>query len=156
MLVVNETVRPMEAEVRGDIRILGEVRVMITSDRDILTARQRGRQVAEESGFSSSDPTLIATAISELARNIVYYATRGEIVLRRIERALKQGIEVVAVDEGPGIPDVSLAMGEGYSTSGRVGSGLAGVRRLMDEFEIISRCSSGTTVTIRKWKRDAR
>ena len=133
-------------------RILHGVRVPIALDRDILTARQRGRRLAKESGFLSSDATLIATVISELARNMLRFAGQGEIILRVIENGLTQGIEVVAVDEGPGIPDVFLAVRAGYSTSGGLGLGLAGVRRLMDEFEISSSVGTGTTVTSRKWR----
>jgi len=133
-------------------RILHGVRVPIALDRDILTARQRGRRLAKESGFLSSDATLIATVISELARNMLRFAGQGEIILRVIENELTQGIEVVAVDEGPGIPDVFLAVQAGYSTSGGLGLGLAGVRRLMDEFEISSGVGTGTTVTSRKWR----
>src|SRR5256885_4057198 len=103
-------------------RILHGVRVPIAFDRDILTARQRGRRLAKESGFLSSDATLIATVISELARNMLRFAGQGEIILRVIENGLTQGIEVVAV-EGPGIPDVFLAVRAGYSTSGGLGLG---------------------------------
>jgi serine/threonine-protein kinase RsbT len=152
---VTQALRQMNGELRAgfDARVLHEQRVIVTSNQDIVTARQRGRRLAEESGFLASDLTLIATAISEVARNIVRYATRGEILLRLIENDGGRGIEVVAVDQGPGIPDVSLALQEGYSTSGGLGLGLTGVRRLMDEFQIRSRSSSGTTVTLRKWKR---
>ena len=135
----------------GMQRILHGIRVPIAFDRDILTARQRGRRLAKESGFLSSDATLIATVISELARNMLRFAGQGEIILRVIENGLTQGIEVVAV-EGPGIPDVFLAVRAGYSTSGGLGLGLAGVRRLMDEFEISSSVGTGTTVTSRKWR----
>jgi len=136
----------------GMQRILHGIRVPIAFDRDIIVARQRGRRLAKESGFLSSDATLIATVISELARNMLRFAGQGEIILRVIENELTQGIEVVAVDEGPGIPDVFLAVQEGYSTSGGLGLGLAGVRRLMDEFEISSSVGTGTTVTSRKWR----
>jgi len=141
-------------EAAGDgARVRDEVRVTVTSDKDIVRASRRGRQIAEDSGFASSDPTLIATAISELARNIFWYATQGEIILRLIENGGREGIEVVALDEGPGIRDVSLAMQAGYSTSGSLGLGLPGIRRLMDEFRINSRVGEGTTVIVRKWKR---
>src|SRR2546421_10830781 len=130
-------------------RILHAVRVPIAFDRDILTARQRGRRLAKESGFLSSDATLIATVISELARNMLRFAGQGEIILRVIENGLTQGIEVVAVDEGPGIPDVFLAGQEGYSTSAGIGLGLAGLRRLTDELEISSSVGTGTTATSR-------
>jgi len=134
-------------------RVGDETRVPIGSDVDILTARQRGRAMASELGFPSSSLVLIATAISELARNIVLYAKRGEIVLGRIEQDGRQGIQVTARDEGPGIADVGLAMQSGYSTSGSLGLGLPGVRRLMDEFEIVSGAGKGTTVMAKKWKR---
>ena len=128
-----------------------ETRVSIQSDHDIVTARQRGRTLAQQLGFSNSNLTVIATAISELARNILLYAKRGEIILAPIERGELRGISVVAHDVGPGIPDVMRAMQDGYSTSGRLGLGLPGVRRLMDEFEISSNNGQGTRVTIKKW-----
>lgn len=129
-----------------------EIRVAITSDQDIVAARQKGRALAAELGFSASDATLIATAISELARNIVSYARRGEIVLEKIHNASRKGILVIATDNGPGISDVRQAMRDGFSTSGSLGLGLPGVRRLMDEFEIKSQSGRGTTVQVRKWK----
>ena len=125
----------------------------IASDLDIVSARQRGRTLASQLGYSATDATLIATAISELARNIVAYAKRGEIVLGSANDGTKPGIVVVARDEGPGIADVSRAVAGGYSTSGGLGLGLSGVRRLMDEFEISSELGKGTTVTIKRWKR---
>jgi len=130
-----------------------ETRVPIDSDHDIVTARQRGRALAEQIGFSNSNLTMVATAISELARNILLYAKKGELTLGIIEEDGRQGVAMVARDQGPGIRDVDRAMEVGYSTSGSLGLGLPGVRRLMDEFEIVSRIGKGTTVTARKWKR---
>ena len=124
----------------------------INSDQDIVTARQRGRALASELGFSATDATLIATAISELSRNIVSYASRGEIVLRTIQGSTRQGIQIVASDEGPGIPDLQQALRDGFSTSGSLGLGLPGVRRLMDEFEITSKAGRGTIVMVKKWR----
>jgi serine/threonine-protein kinase RsbT len=129
-----------------------EIRVPISSDEDIVEARQKGREVAAQIGFVSSDLALIATAISELARNIVLYARRGEILIQPVKASPKLGIVLVARDEGPGMDDVDQAMQVGYSTSGGFGLGLPGVRRLMDEFEITSERGRGTTVTIKKWK----
>ncbi len=129
----------------------GEFRVRIGSEHDILAARQRGRELAADGGFTGSDLTLIATAISELARNIVEYAGEGEIVLTLLTNGSRRGIAVVASDRGPGIPDVAQAMQDGYSTSKSLGLGLPGARRLMDEFEIESEIGTGTTVTMRKW-----
>ena len=124
----------------------------IKSDQDIVLARQKGRAMATELGFSSGDATLIATAISELARNIVSYARKGEIALKGIQGSSRIGILVVASDDGPGIPDIRQALRDGFSTSGSLGLGLPGVRRLMDEFEITSQLGRGTTVAVKKWK----
>jgi len=125
--------------------------VPINSDRDIITARQKGKELASRLGFSNTDLTLIATAISELARNIVLYAKSGEIVLSAVQHGEKKGLGVVAHDEGRGIPDIQRALQDGYSTSHSLGLGLPGVRRLMDEFEISSEMNRGTTVTVKKW-----
>jgi serine/threonine-protein kinase RsbT len=127
-------------------------RVPILSDVDIVRARQLGRELAAQLGFSPVDLTLVATAISELARNIVLYAKQGEISLQIVEQGGKRGIVVTARDEGPGITDVSRALQAGYSTSRSLGLGLPGVKRLMDEFEIVSRVLQGTTVTVKKWR----
>lgn len=127
--------------------------VQVASDDDLVAARREGRLLAEQLGFSTSEATLVSTAISELARNIVSYARRGEIQVRLIHNGNKRGINIVARDEGPGITDISLAMREGYSTSGGLGIGLPGVRRIMDEFDIASDLGRGTTITITKWKR---
>jgi serine/threonine-protein kinase RsbT len=129
-----------------------EIHVPINSDQDIVAARQKGRSMAVALGFSSGDATLIATAISELARNIVTYAKSGEIQIAVINGAARRGIQLVAHDEGPGIPDIPQALRLGFSTSGSLGLGLPGVKRLVDEFEIESAESCGTTVTAKKWK----
>jgi serine/threonine-protein kinase RsbT len=130
----------------------GEIRVAINSDQDIVTARQKGRALAVELGFSTGDATLIATSISELARNIVSYARRGEITLKIVRAPNRQGITIIASDSGPGIRDIRQAMRDGFSTSGSLGLGLPGVRRLMDDFEIASEPGRGTIVTVKKWK----
>ena len=129
-----------------------EIRVTISSDQDIVLARQKGRSLALELGFSSGDATLIATAISELARNIVSYAGNGQILLRDIQNSTRVGISVTASDDGPGIPNLSQAFRDGFSTSGSLGLGLPGVRRLMDEFEINSKPGQGTKVGVKKWR----
>ena len=130
----------------------GEIHVAIDSDQDIILARQKGRALAGEIGFDASDATLIATAISELARNIVSYARRGQIALKAINGTNRRGLSIVASDRGPGILDVEQALRDGFSTSGSLGIGLPGVRRLMDEFEITSLPGQGTTVAVKKWK----
>ena len=129
-----------------------EIHVSINSDQDIVAARQKGRTLAAALGFSSGDATLIAAAISELARNIVTYAKSGEIQLIELNGSTRQGIQVVARDEGPGIADIQQALRDGFSTSGSLGLGLPGVKRIVDEFEIVSGEASGTTVTAKKWK----
>ena len=137
---------------QGQSLLRDETRVPIGSDHDIVTARQRGRALAQQLGFSNSGLTLIATAISDLARNILLYAKAGELSLGIVEDDGRKGIVVVARDRGPGIPDVGRAMEVGYSTSGSLGLGLPGVRRLMDDFTIDSAVGRGTTVTARTWK----
>ena len=128
-------------------------RIAIARDADIVVARQAGRELAGEAGLKGSDLTLVATAISEVARNIVVYAGRGEISLSIVEEGARRGISVVARDDGPGIADLESAMRDGYSTGGSLGLGLPGARRLMDEVEIVSKVGTGTTVTMRKWMR---
>jgi serine/threonine-protein kinase RsbT len=125
----------------------------IANDSDIVTARQAGRRLASELNFSSSDLTVIATAISEVVRNIVSYAGRGAVCVRHIDRNGRTGIEIVASDQGPGIADVQRALQDGYSTSDSLGLGLPGVRRLMHELEIDSEPNRGTVVTMRMWAR---
>lgn len=129
-----------------------EARIPIDRDADIVTARQRGRDLAARVGFSGSDLTIIATAISEIARNIVVYAQHGEIGLSTLERDGRTAIVVVARDDGPGIPDIERAMRDGFSTGNSLGLGLPGAKRLVDEFEIVSTVGKGTTITMRKWK----
>jgi serine/threonine-protein kinase RsbT len=133
------------------VATMQQASVAVASDPDIVVARQRGRAMALQLGFRTTDATLIATAISELARNILLYARSGEIVISAIERGERRGLEVAARDQGPGIASVTLAMQDGYSTSGRLGLGLPGVRRLMDEFDIRSDPGRGTMVTVKKW-----
>lgn len=129
-----------------------QIRVPVARDSDLITARREGRLLAEQLGFSSSEATLVATAISELARNIVNYAAPGEIVISFARLPYRSVITVMARDQGPGIADIGLALREGYSTSGSLGLGLPGVRRIMDEFYIDSAPGAGTTVTVSKWK----
>ena len=128
--------------------------VQIASDTDVVTARQLGREFAAESGFSGGDQTVIAAAISEVARNILTYAQTGEVTLRSACDGEREGIVVVARDNGPGIPDVALALQDGYTTSGGFGLGLPGSRRLMDEFTLVSSLGAGTLVTMKKWRRN--
>jgi len=130
---------------------LQDIVVAIRSDGDIVSARQQGRSLATAIGFSATDATLIATAISELARNIVMYAGRGEVMVRSAEILHRKGIVIIARDDGPGIRSIEDVLRDGYSTSGGLGLGLPGVKRLMDEFAIDSELGQGTMVTIKKW-----
>jgi serine/threonine-protein kinase RsbT len=130
-----------------------QARIPVARDGDVVNARQTGRELAARIGFRGTDLTLIATAISEVARNIVLYAGRGEIAVSVTEADGRCGIQVVARDDGPGIPDIELAMRDGYSTGKSLGLGLSGARRLMDQFEIVSEVGVGTTITMSKWAR---
>ena len=135
--------------------VAGEVRVPVRADADVVVARKRGRELAAGVGFSATELTIIATAISEIARNIVMFAGRGELVVSRVGEDGRQGVTVVARDAGPGIADLERALRDGYSGYGGMGLGLPGSRRLMDEFEITSEVDKGTTVTMTKWRTDA-
>jgi serine/threonine-protein kinase RsbT len=132
--------------------VQSEIHVPINSDQDIVAARQEARSLALALGFSSGDATLIATAISELARNIVTYAKSGEVRLTAVQGPERRGIQMVAHDTGPGIQDIPQALRDGFSTSGSLGLGLPGVKRLVDELELVSKVNGGTTVTATKWK----
>lgn len=131
---------------------LGPVRVAIATDGDIVLARQSGREIATRLGCSSTDATLVATAISEVARNIVAHAGKGEVVIEVVAARGRRAVEVTARDDGPGIADIDRAMEDGFSTGRGLGLGLPGARRLMDEFEISSEPGAGTTVVMRKWQ----
>jgi len=135
------------------IVVIDEVSVTIERDADIVTARQKGRELAATIGFSITDQTVIALAISEIARNIVTYARRGKVFLSRTEEGGRRGVLVIAEDEGPGIADIELAMRDGYSTSRSLGVGLPGTKRIMDEFQVESSMGRGTTVRMKKWLR---
>ena len=127
-----------------------EVQVPITGDPDIVAARQAAREIAVRAGFTGTDLTLLATAVSEVARNIVRFADRGTVTVELLTEP-RPGIRVVARDAGPGIADVDRAMGDGFSTDEGLGLGLPGARRLVDEFDIASEPGRGTTVVLTKW-----
>ena len=129
-----------------------EKRVPIKDEYDIVMARSAGKNVAKEVGFGIVDQTRIATAISELARNIIVHAVEGMVEIRQVYGdGGNVGLEVVAVDHGPGIPDVEQAMRDGFTTGKGLGAGLGGAKRLVDEFEIDSAVGKGTKVSVRKW-----
>jgi len=137
---------------------IAEARMPILGEDDIVQSRQHAREAARQLGFGAVDQSRIATAVSELARNIVRYATdgRGQITIRQLtstDGRERTGIEIVVSDEGPGIPDIDQALSDGFTSGGGMGMGLPGTRRLMDEMTIESAVGSGTTITIRKWRR---
>jgi serine/threonine-protein kinase RsbT len=131
-------------------------RVLIARDADVVVARHKGRQVALALGFGGTDLTLIATAISEIARNIVKFADRGELLIAEVSEGDRRGITIVARDVGPGIKDLPRAMKDGFSTYEGLGLGLPGAKRLMDQFDIATEVGKGTTVTMTKWHTFAR
>ncbi len=135
------------------VTVFVETTIPIERDTDIVTARQKGRELAAAIGFSSTEQTVIALAISEIARNIVTYARRGKVFISRAEEGDRRGVLVIAADEGPGIADIELAMRDGYSTARSLGVGLPGTRRIMDEFQVESSVGQGTTVRMTKWLR---
>ena len=125
--------------------------VEIVTEWDIVAARQLGRNEAKAIGFGAVDQARITTAISELARNIYLYARAGEVTIERISNEEKVGLRIIAADKGPGITNLKKVMEDGYSTSGGLGAGLPGVKRLMDTMDIQSTVGSGTTIVIEKW-----
>lgn len=128
-----------------------EIRIAVSADPDIVTARQAARKVAAEAGFPSTELTVLATAVSEIARNIVRFAGVGELMVEQIEDQNRRGVRIVARDAGPGIVDLERAMQDGYSTYKGLGLGLPGAKRLMDEFAVVTKAGRGTTVTMTKW-----
>jgi serine/threonine-protein kinase RsbT len=134
---------------------MGEVtagELSIESEGDIVAARRVVREAAATLGFGVTDLTRIVTAASEMARNVFKYAGQGVMHWRRVELTGRAGLELRFVDHGPGIPDIDLALQEGYTTGQGLGLGLPGARRLMDELEIQSTPGQGTTVTLKKWR----
>lgn len=127
--------------------------VEILTEWDIVAARQLGRNEAKEVGFGTVDQARITTAISELARNIYLYAGTGKIEIERISDGRRIGIIIIASDEGPGISDVRKVLEDGYSTSGGLGAGVPGVKRLMDDFKIDTVVGEGTVIKATKWIR---
>jgi serine/threonine-protein kinase RsbT len=131
----------------------GEERIAVSQEVDILSARTLGKRIAAEVGFGGTDLILIATSISEIARNLLEYGKGGEMVFRRLKERGRSGIEITSRDRGPGIPDIERALQDGYSTGKGLGLGLPGARRLMDELTIDSKVGEGTTIVMKKWVR---
>jgi len=135
-----------------DPRVLQSGTIRVRSEDDILRARQEARAVAEEIGFSTTDVTRIVTGVSELARNMHLYAEDGIMTWREIEAGRDSGIELVFDDEGPGIDDIQGVLRAEHSTSGGMGRGIQGTKKLMDAFDLTSNPEDGTTITVRKWQ----
>jgi serine/threonine-protein kinase RsbT len=128
--------------------------IPIESDADVVTARQQARELAGQLQLTSTDQTLLATAISEVARNITTYAIRGEVELSVVrDDGGREGIRVIARDQGPGIENLEMALQDGYTSGTGLGLGLPGARRLVDDFEIETAPGQGTKVTLVMWRR---
>jgi serine/threonine-protein kinase RsbT len=128
-----------------------QIRVPVRDETGIAWSVMEARKAAMAIGFDETICQMIATAVSELANNIIKYAGRGEVLMDRIVAGSRTGMEIIARDKGPGIEDIQKAMEDHYSTGGTLGLGLPGVKRMMDEFELTSQPGKNTTVTIRKW-----
>ena len=126
--------------------------IAIRHERDVVLARMAARDTAKLIGLMPIDQARVATAVSELARNIFLYAGTGMVHIRRIQRNGRLGVEIVCADEGPGLADLDIVMQDGYSTSRGMGMGLPGAKRLMDEFTIWSEQGHGTKITCLKWR----
>jgi serine/threonine-protein kinase RsbT len=125
----------------------------LRTDEDVVRLRKAVRELAVEIGLSLVDQTKAITAASELGRNTLRYAGSGEVRVELLTNGLARGLRVTFTDNGPGIPDLQLALTDGYTTGGGLGLGLGGAKRLVDDFSVDSRVGEGTTVVITKWKR---
>jgi serine/threonine-protein kinase RsbT len=132
------------------VKIDEAIKLIIQSDTDIVKVRDYARKIAEEIGFSNTERTIIATAVSEICRNVIEYAQHGEITIEHIKKN-PSGIKITVVDSGPGISDIKKAMQDGYSTHRGMGLGLPGTKRIMDDFEIMSKPGQGTKIIMSKW-----
>ncbi len=136
-----------------EVLMADRIRIPIQSEGDIVTARERGRALARHLDFSAPDRIRVVTAITEVASNLLEHSIGGEILLSLASRSDEEGIVIVGRDHGPGIADVERALQVGFSTRGRLGLGLPGVKSLMHEFALESRVPSGTTLTAKRWVR---
>ena len=128
------------------------MRLAIKSSEDIVRMRQLVREHAIGQGFSLVDQTKLVTAASELARNILNYAGRGQLAIEQVANGARKGVKLVFSDKGPGIADIELAMKDGYTTGGGMGLGLGGSKRLASEFQIESQVGVGTRISLTRWK----
>jgi serine/threonine-protein kinase RsbT len=128
-------------------------RLEVRSDQDVVRVRQLVRSLAVAVKLSLVDQTKLVTAASELARNTLVYGGGGAVSAGRVDNGRRRGIRIVFADQGPGIPDLDLALTDGYTTGGGMGLGLSGARRLVDEFDIETAVGQGTTISVIKWCR---
>ena len=136
----------------GDVPPPAPIHLPISDDWDGAVTRRHVRELARHAGLSEASTQALATAVSEIVRNVAVHAKRGEVSLELVEEGGRCGVVVVVRDTGPGIPDVRLAMEDGYSTARGLGLGLPGARRLVDEFKLVSVVGRGTTVILKKWR----
>lgn len=130
------------------------IHVFVSDPSDVDWARQTAREMATCEGLSETRAVALATAVSEIARNIVVHAGRGKVAFLPVSDGQRRGVVVVASDEGPGIADLAQAMQDGYSTKGSLGLGLSGAKSLVDEFDIASAAGAGVTITLIQWDRN--
>jgi serine/threonine-protein kinase RsbT len=149
----NADTHGLAAGIDAPLSHVTEVRIHIDSDRAIVDARRHGRQLSMRAGFGVVDRAIVATVISELSRNILLYAARGDITVKLTDDGERTGVTIEACDQGPGIASVSQALRDGFSTAGRLGLGLPGIRRLADDLSITSVLGRGTTIVVTKWRR---
>ena len=129
-----------------------EIRLRIAAEHDVARSLLEAGKYAKALGFDEQANRKLVTAVSEIVRNIIKYAGSGEVLMRSIEEGHRIGMEVEAWDKGPGIPDLDKAMEDHYSSSGTLGLGLPGVKRMMDDLQVETATGKGTRVTIRKWR----
>jgi serine/threonine-protein kinase RsbT len=134
------------------MQVLRSETLPVRSDGDVVLARQAVRRWAVEAGFTLVDQTKIVTAASELARNTVIYGKGGALLLELLQDGARRGLRLMFEDKGPGIPDVRLALQDGYTTGTGLGMGLGGAKRLVNEFDLVSKVGEGTRVTVTRWK----
>jgi serine/threonine-protein kinase RsbT len=127
-------------------------RIPVTIEADVVIVRQVVRRQAVDIKLSLVDQTKIVTAASELARNLLIYGGGGEVVIEVVQNGSRNGLQIFFADTGPGIPDIDLALKDGYTSGSGMGLGLGGAKRLVNEFEIVSKPGEGTQITIRRWK----
>jgi serine/threonine-protein kinase RsbT len=132
--------------------VIGSETLPIGSDNDVVVVRQQVRVRAVQQGFGLVDQTKIITAASELARNVLVHGGGGSVRIELLNDGARRGLKLTFEDQGPGIPDIQLAMRDGYTTSGGLGLGLSGAKRLSNEFDIVSKSGEGTRVSITRWK----